>query len=79
MIDWRDTDVSSIASSVRNALVGGPFGPIGILSREDYKKRTIAIARGKYKPMTLKLNLGSILLLSNIQDLCNHESTKDRK
>jgi len=23
---------------------------IGILSREDYKKRTIAIARGKYKP-----------------------------
>jgi predicted transcriptional regulator len=23
---------------------------IGILSREDYKKRTIAIARGEYKP-----------------------------
>ena len=23
---------------------------IGILSQEDYKKRTIAIARGKYKP-----------------------------
>ena len=23
---------------------------IGIISREDYKKRTIAIARGEYKP-----------------------------
>jgi predicted transcriptional regulator len=23
---------------------------VGIMSREDYKKRTIAIARGKYKP-----------------------------
>lgn len=23
---------------------------IGIISREDYKKRTIAIVRGKYKP-----------------------------
>ncbi|MCJ7684276.1 MAG: hypothetical protein MUO68_08270 [Desulfobacteraceae bacterium] len=26
MSEWRDTDVSSIAASVRNALVGGPFG-----------------------------------------------------
>jgi len=25
---------------------------IGIISREDYKKRTIAIASGKYKPKT---------------------------
>ena len=23
---------------------------IGVISREDYKKRTIAIARGEYKP-----------------------------
>jgi type I restriction enzyme S subunit len=45
MSDWRDTDVSSIASSVRNALVGGPFG--SNLVSNDYIDHGVPVIRGQ--------------------------------
>jgi predicted transcriptional regulator len=41
----QDSGIKIIGDVMRKKVL-----KIGILSREDYKKRTIAIAQGKYKP-----------------------------
>ena len=45
MSEWQDTDVSSIAASVRNALVGGPFG--SNLVSIDYVDHGVPVVRGR--------------------------------
>ncbi len=45
MSEWQDTDVSSIAASVRNALIGGPFG--ANLVSIDYVDHGVPVIRGR--------------------------------
>jgi type I restriction enzyme S subunit len=43
--DWESTNVSGIASSVRNAIVGGPFG--SDLVSNDYVDNGVPVIRGQ--------------------------------
>ena len=58
--DWECTNVSGIASPIRNAIVGGPFG--SDLVSNDYVERGVPVIRGQN--MGFKLVSGSFVFVT---------------
>jgi type I restriction enzyme S subunit len=58
--DWESTNVSGIASPIRNAIVGGPFG--SDLVSNDYVEQGVPVIRGQN--MGFKLVSGSFVFVT---------------